>query len=298
MRIVSVPQNASIALPLGYDASAEPHEGKKVAIFFHVHYAEMVGDICALLADFPVSADLFVTTNTFEKDVILTRTLFQHYKKGRFEVSIVANKGRDIWPKFGAQAWRHTVYDYVLHLHTKHSPHNENLKGWRDFLWQHLASRKAVLAALEIFDECPDVGIVSPQHLDFIRKYVEWNGNYEIAWQLAKRMGLTTTLPDAIDFPSGSMFWARTAAIAPILDLKMKKHEFPPEDGQVDNTPAHAIERLIYVACELAGFKWVRVAIPQMFCSGHGIKHIASRSEIAQFVAMTNVSLLAPQAAM
>jgi lipopolysaccharide biosynthesis protein len=57
-------------------------------------------------------------------------------------------------------------------------------------------------------------------------------------------MGFDLSRVTSLDFPSGSMFWARPDALRPILDLGLTLDEFPEEAGQVDGTVAHAIERL------------------------------------------------------
>ena len=69
-------------------------------------------------------------------------------------------------------------------------------------------------------------------------------------------MGLRDPLPpdNALRFPVGSMFWARSAALKPLLDLDLQPQHFPPEAGQVDGTLAHAIERMLGVTCRAGGY--------------------------------------------
>lgn len=50
-----------------------------------------------------------------------------------------------------------------------------------------------------------------------------------------------------IDFPAGSMFWAKVDALRPLYALDLELKDFPEEHGQIDGTLHHAVER-IFVA--------------------------------------------------
>ena len=63
--------------------------------------------------------------------------------------------------------------------------------------------------AAAVFASKPTVGLLMAEdpHL------VGWNENREIAENLAVKMGISTPLPDFFDFPLGTMFWCRPAAL-------------------------------------------------------------------------------------
>ena len=98
-----------------------------------------------------------------------------------------------------------------------------------------------------------------PQHWETVREWSEWHQNFLPARDLARRMGLELTAGHVIDFPSGSMFWARPAALKPILGLGLRIEDFPAESGQLEDTLAHVIERLFLFACEAGGYRWAKV---------------------------------------
>ena len=82
-----------------------------------------------------------------------------------------------------------------------------------------------------------------------------WNENREMAQELAERIGIAT-LPDHFEFPLGTMFWARTAALTPLLELGLSWEDYPPEPLPYDGTILHALERLLPFAVEHAGYEY------------------------------------------
>ena len=57
---------------------------------------------------------------------------------------------------------------------------------------------------------------------------------------------LGITLPKEVgNFPAGSMFWYRPTNIDSLLSQDWNSVNFPPEEGQIDGTVMHAIERIL-----------------------------------------------------
>ena len=133
------------------------------------------------------------------------------------------------------------------------------LSRWRDHLVDNLIGSPEIVAGiLSLFDD-DRLGVVFPQHLLDIRGILNWGYNYDLARALARRMGVAIDKNRVLEFPSGSMFWGRSAAIRPLLDLQLTFEDFPAEDGRVDGTLAHAIERCVLMAVEAARFEWLKV---------------------------------------
>ena len=195
------------------------------------------------------------------------------------------NRGRDIAPKLVGFAAVHDHYDYVLHLHTKSSPHESRLEGWRGYLLDTLlGSADIVHGVFEAFTRAPRLGMLAPQHIDVLRPWIRWGRNYTMAEDLATRMDFPLTVTAPLEFPSGSMFWARTAALRPLLDLHLGFDDFQAEAGQDDGTLAHAIERLYFLVCERAGFDWLKITARGTLHEQRGVTAVSTPLELDRFI--------------
>lgn len=243
-----------------------------VAIHLHVHYAEIAEDLLTRLPRRDdLDYDLFVTTDATEKGDAVLRAL--PACRPVPDIRIVPNCGRDIGALLcGLTGPLLAGYDVVGHFHTKSSPHLAASAGavWRTFLLEHLLGGFAPMAAiiLDRFAQDSRLGVVHPDdpHL------FGWNWheagdaapaveNLDIVRRLAPRLGLAA-IPEHIEFPVGSMFWARPAALAPLFDLGLTWDDFPPEPAPLDGSIIHAIERLPVVLAEALGYGSAVTHIP------------------------------------
>ena len=275
-------QEHSLELPLGYITSAKV---PRVAVVLHAFHTALLPEFRAYLDYIPVPADLFVSTDTEQKRAAVS-ACFADWAKGSVEVQVMPNRGRDIAPKLVGFAAAHDGHDYVLHLHTKSSPHESRLVGWRGYLLDTLlGSPDVVHGVFEAFARAPRLGMVAPQHIDELRPWIRWGGNHAQAENLAARMGFPLPHAAPLDFPSGSMFWARSAALRPLLDLHLGFDDFQTEVGQTDGTLAHAIERLYFLVCEQAGFDWLKITARGQLHEQSGVTAVANPQDLDRFLA-------------
>jgi lipopolysaccharide biosynthesis protein len=243
-------------LPLGYPVVRT--RPAQLAAHLHLYHLELTAELQAYLRNIPCSFALFVSTDTEEKKRRIEEA-FAGWTKGSVEVRTMPNRGRDIAPKLVGFRDIYERYPLVLFIHSKQSGHRSDLTAWRRFMLDCLlASRESVAGILEAFERRPDLGIVAPRSFAAIRDHQHWQGNYEISKALARRMGIAIAREDPLEFPAGSMFWVRSAALRPLLELNLQLNDFASEEGQIDGTLAHAIERLFFRVCEAAGFSWIR----------------------------------------
>ena len=251
--------DVDFAIEVPFSFTPAPAARGPVAAIIHAFYPEEIDSALARLANAPCAVDLFLSTDTDAKRrEIEARTAI--WSKGRVEIRVLPNRGRDIGAKFVGFRDVYDSYDLFLHLHLKKSPHGgAPLARWRDYLFDNLLGSPDIAGSiLSLFDD-PRLGIVFPQHLFEIRGILNWGYDYDLARALMRRLGVEINKDLVLEFPSGSMFWGRSAALRPLLDAGLTYDDFPEESGQVDGTMAHAIERIVLMAAESRGFEWLKV---------------------------------------
>ena len=243
----------AIALPFAHQPVGAP---LRCVIVVHAFHLDIVDDVKRIVANFPTMPDLFITADSDEKGSAIGALLAG--TGGQVRVSVRPNRGRDIAPKLHALSQIRDDYDLALCIHSKTSAYLPDGIGWRRSLLDTLAgSNQTVASVTDVFARNPDLGLIFPEHFAPIVDRLSWGDNRVAAGRLARRMGIALYKCRFLDFPSGSMFWCRPQALAPLLDLRLEPEDFAPEQGQMDGTLAHAIERLFLFAVERAGYFWL-----------------------------------------
>lgn len=230
---------------------------RPIGVFLHLYYPELAAIFSERLARIEAPVSLYVSTDTDEKAAEIAAQF------PAAEIRVLPNRGRDIAPKFFGFSDAYDTHDIVLHLHGKRSAHARKLDGWMGHVLDCLLPEPPEInRLLSLFKDIGQIGVIAPQGYRPVLRASHWAHNLEIAEELRHRLKMTAPLPDdaALDFPAGSMFWARTAALQPLLDLPLTEANFPPEHLQIDGTLAHAIERMIGVTCHETGHAMIRVA--------------------------------------
>ena len=284
----------AVAIPFAWQSGGTTSDDRRSAAVIHMYYEDLAPEFYRYLLNVPSPLDVYVSTVDEHRAAIIRR-VFHDWPKGKVEVRVAPNRGRDIAPKLIAFADIYPQYDYVLHLHSKRSPHASVLALWRQFLLESLVGSPTVVSSIfELFDENPSLGMVAAQHYEPLRGWLTWGGNLEQATTLAQRMGINVDAEAPLDCPTGSMFWARTSALQPLLSLQLRPEDFPDEAAQTDTTLAHAIERLYFHVCEQAGMTWLKVARPEFYDFTPNIIRAAAPEQLARVVKTCTFSLLRP----
>jgi glycosyltransferase involved in cell wall biosynthesis/septal ring factor EnvC (AmiA/AmiB activator) len=238
------------------------------AIHAHFHYPELAEDFLRKISVNGSRCDLLLSTDRGAKARILRKASSQ-YRRGEVSIRVAPNRGRDIGAFLSAFGEDIVArYDIVGHVHSKRTLHaigssDPNVgERWREFLWQNLLGDAHPMLDIIIARLTTDskLGFVfaDDPHLP------EWDGNRQIADELAARMGIKEPLPPFFDFPVGTMFWARTAALKPLFNLKLDWNDYPEEPLSNDGTILHALERLLPFVAQHAGYRLAVTNVPRL----------------------------------
>ena len=228
---------------------------QRIALHLHVYYPELLPEIITRLSRNRIHPDLFVSI-TNEKARKLVVSELKDYKGNIVDIQLVPNRGRDIGPFLTAFGQRILVnYDFIGHIHTKKSADVKDAamgESWYRFLLGNLLGGESggmadsILAKMK---DDPSIGMVFPDD----PTVVGWGANRAFGESLAERVGFQK-LPEYFIFPVGTMFWARTSALAPLINLRLDWDDYPKEPLPYDGTPLHALERLFSLIPSLGNF--------------------------------------------
>jgi FMN phosphatase YigB (HAD superfamily) len=136
----------------------------------------------------------------------------------------------------------------LAHVHTKKSLYTgSEQSAWRRHLLEALFGSQARVAQhLGLLQAEPRIGILYPESFPGVPGWGHtWLSNFEACRELGQRLGFAIEAGRHIDFPAGSMFWARVDALRPLYALGLRLDDFPEEHGQTDGTLQHAVERML-----------------------------------------------------
>ena len=218
----------------------------EVAVHCHLYFLDSLEPIFAAASRNSSSVDWWISFGgNVTADAI--RDAAARYGIDRLRaVKEVRNRGRDVGPMLCQFARELMAYPIIGHLHGKASLQHEDravVERWNRLLLENtLGGRIAAMdQILGLFDDDPELGLVFPDdpHID------RWG---VVGWRnvqdLACRLDIEVENPHGFEFPVGNMYWARSLALAPLLEYDWKWEHLPEEPLALDGTLLHLLERL------------------------------------------------------
>lgn len=226
------------------------------ALHIHVYFIDLLPDIISRLKPCRLQLDLLVSISKLE-DKKQTESILKEYTGGDVEIRVVPNRGRDIGPLLSE--FNQLIldrYKIIGHVHTKKSidlTDSSLGKRWFAFLLENLLGQDFSMGStiLHKISHDKNLGLVFPDDPNICG----WTKNKKFAEELAPQLGIDDLPRIFFDFPVGTMFWAKTEALKPLLSKGFSWNNYPEEPLPYDGTILHAIERLIPSIVETNGFR-------------------------------------------
>ncbi|MGY9045553.1 hypothetical protein P775_06715 [Puniceibacterium antarcticum] len=236
----------------------------RLAVHLHLFHLDMLFQYQIWLASIEAPFDLYVSVAEADAAGPCEAALRSLPGLLRLHVELMPNRGRDIAPMVVGFGPRLAGYDLVVHFHSKKSAHTAAKRDWGLHLGHHLFHSKAHFTQiLNLFADTPGLGLAFPVYHPSVSEQIKWGGNFaRVAEEMLRLLGAESsplTEADLLPFPAGSFFVARTEAIRPLLAGGFTLSEFEAEEGQVDGTLAHAIERMLPLATARRGFTFRQI---------------------------------------
>lgn len=235
--------------------------GLSVALHIHAYYPEALLALLKRFSTLGQNLSIFVTTNTDDK----AREIHALAKKLslKTKVLVMPNRGRDVGPFIMAMKEHLSDFEVVGHFHLKGTKQLEQtiVRQWQDFLYNTLIGQHGEIAntLLQKLAQQPKLGLLFQEDPCL----PNWGKNRELADKVLKDLKIERKTTDYLEYPTGNMFWARTAALVPLLKHDWKWKDFPAEPVPYDGSILHAIERLTPLICENANYEWATVHNPE-----------------------------------
>lgn len=230
---------------------ANPRPGTAVVI--HAYYLDVFEEILEHIRQIRhIPLKLYISTPVGQGEAIRNRLVNSNIDYCLHELP---NHGRDILPflKLLPQIVQ-DGFATLVKVHTKKSTHRQDGDSWRKDLYAKLLDQQALSEAMSSFASDPSLGILGPAgHVVPMSFY--WGSNALAVEKLACRLGIRPAELSRASFVAGTMFFAKTNALLPLMNLALADEDFETEAGQVDGTFAHALERAIAISASAAGLK-------------------------------------------
>lgn len=228
-----------------------------IAVVLHLYYVDMWPAFVERLAALKGQPfDIFVSVSLANKD--FTNEIKKTYPGAH--VFAVPNRGRDVMPFMMLLPHLHRAgYQYILKFHSKKSTHRTDGNEWfTGIIDKLLPTNKKVMQQLLDALSRKETGVIGPSG-EYLSLEVNFAANHRGIVRIMRKLfgrKVSKRIADHKEdygFIAGTMFWARMDALAPVFKLRLKPWSFDPEEGQIDATTAHALERVFTLIPEVEG---------------------------------------------
>jgi lipopolysaccharide biosynthesis protein len=218
-----------------------------LVITAHVFYPDFATQLIDALKQLPKETKVLATTPSQEIKQDLESYL--EVAGNPHDVRLTPNIGRNFGPLLVEFSKLLLTEKSFIHVHSKKSLHSIQIsKKWLERNTDLLLTEKGLQRISSLTKFNPKIGLVYADASDLL-----WGMNFRWGRSLKTAKDLFSHLPafkevswsGRMMFPAGGMFWVKTEAIRPLLELDWTYSNFPQEFDQRDGTLQHVLERMI-----------------------------------------------------
>lgn len=235
---------------------------QSAAVVVNLFYTEKVKYYCQYLDRLPEDIVLYIFSS--KEETLLEAKKYLNNKNKNIMYLNKENRGRDVSALLVAFQPYLDKYKTICFIHDKkeHGPRDKtDVDKWNENLWGNMiASSHYVYNVLNIFETCPELGILFPPEPIGENKmewfHYSWDENYNNCRKLADKMYLTADIrKEKPPIALGSVFWARKEVLIKLFNIGWKYEDFSPEPMPLDSTISHAVERIFSYIAQDAGYE-------------------------------------------
>lgn len=253
---VKINRHKNIKIITNEEFMKKPFE-KKIAIQLHLYYLDLIDEFLLYFSNMPYKFDLFISVVDESQNEDILEKAKKISKLEKIIIKKVENRGRDVAPFIVDFSKELVKYEYICHVHSKKSLYaGKEQTGWRTYLLNGLfGSKEHIYNIFYQFETVDNVALIYPETYPALPYWGHtWLSNDLSRIDLMEKIGFyDVEFDNYVDFPMGTMFWARTDSIIKFFLAGIKTTDFPKEMGQLDGTIAHAFERCLGAVVKLEG---------------------------------------------
>lgn len=271
-----------------------PAARPRIAVLAHVDDPAMLPALASYWCHIPIDHDLFITTCSSENEALLQAALTTTTAplRNRLDIRVVPDRGGDISALLVGQ--RDILiggsYDLVCRVHGGHPRHHGVAATRRieeHLLGNLLGSSDYVRRVLDLFACEPCLGIAMPPPLrtgpDAFGR--GWGSHKPAALALASSMKIDVPFDEySPPLASGSMFWARPAALRVLTMHDFDWADFPKGESAADGGLPRILEQLMAYASHQAGYYSKCVMTPQCAANNYVSLEFRLDKELGQSI--------------
>ncbi len=212
-----------------------------IAVICHLYYVDLWSELAYYIKNIPFRFDLFVSLSgdhiENKKALVLDDFPFARIKT-------LENVGRDVYPfHIFIKEIHDEGYELFCKIHSKRG-HTDYGDLWRKIMLESLlGSKNLITKVVNAFNTESKLGAVGPESLYKSAEALIY-GNEKHLKKIWSSLFPGGKLPKDWGFFAGTMFWGRTEAFSPLIDVVNKNLSFEPENSIADGQLAHALERI------------------------------------------------------